>query len=135
MVQQQDVSATVERFFDALQTGDIASCEALFADDGVIWHNYDQQEQPKTQALAALAGLSQLQARFEIVGRDVIADGCVQRHVVWVSLPDGLTTGIPAIQRISCADGRIQRIDEYMDSAQMAAAMRALQAGAVTQPT
>lgn len=122
-----DVLATVEKFFTALQNGDIATCEALFTDDGVIWHNYDRIEQPKAEALAAIGGLAALRPTFEIVGRDVLPDGCVQRHVVQVSLPNGAAE-IPAIQRISCVDGRISRIEEYMDSAQMAAAMQALHA-------
>jgi ketosteroid isomerase-like protein len=125
-----DVLATVDKFFTALATGDQATCEALFTDDAVIWHNYDKVEQPKTEALAALAGLAHLQARFDIVGRDFADNTCVQRHVVRLSLPNGEVAAIPAIQRISLADGRIQRIDEYMDSAQMMAAMQALQAGA-----
>jgi ketosteroid isomerase-like protein len=49
--------------------------------------------------------------------------------VVHVTLPDGNQTEIHAIQRISVVDGRITRIDEYMDSAQMAAAVQALRAG------
>ncbi|MDT7701268.1 MAG: hypothetical protein QOJ30_3593 [Pseudonocardiales bacterium] len=122
-----DVLTIVERFFTALQNGDIATCEELFTDDGVIWHNYDRIEQPKAEALAALGGLAGLRPTFEIVGRDVLPDGCVQRHVVQVSLPNG-DAAIPAMQRISCVNGRISRIEEYMDSAQMAAAMQALHA-------
>ncbi len=124
-----DVAATVDKFFTALATGDQATCEALFTDDAVVWHNYTQQEQPKSEALAALAGLAQMRAEFEIIGRDLSEDTCVQRHVVRVTLPNGEVAAIPAIQRISFADGRIRRIEEYMDSAQMAAAIQALQAG------
>jgi ketosteroid isomerase-like protein len=124
-----DVAATVDKFFTALATGDQATCEALFTDDGVVWHNYTQQELPKSQALAALAGLAQMQAEFHIVGRDFTDDTCIQRHVVRVTLPSGDVAAIPAIQRISLSGGRIRRIEEYMDSAQMAAAMQALQAG------
>jgi ketosteroid isomerase-like protein len=130
MADHRDVQTTVDKFFAALATGDQATCQALFTDDAVVWHNYTQQEQPKSDALAALAGLAALQARFDIVGRDFADNTCVQRHVVRMSLPNGEVAAIPAIQRISCVDGRIQRIDEYMDSAQMMAAMQALQAGA-----
>ncbi|MEM6108766.1 nuclear transport factor 2 family protein [Mycobacterium sp. 050272] len=123
------VQATVDKFFTALATGDHTTCEALFTDDAVVWHNYTQQEQPKSEALAALAGLAAMRAEFHIVGRDFTDDTCVQRHVVRVTLPNGEVAAIPAIQRISLSGGRIRRIDEYMDSAQMAAAMQALQAG------
>lgn len=125
-----DVLSTVDKFVDALSTGDAASLDALFTDDAVIWHNYDQIGQPAREALAALAGLAVLQPRYEIAGRDVVDGACIQRHVVHITLPGGQPTSIPAIQRISVADGRIRRIDEYMDSAQMASAIQALQASA-----
>ncbi|MFZ2176242.1 MAG: nuclear transport factor 2 family protein, partial [Rhodococcus sp. (in: high G+C Gram-positive bacteria)] len=70
------------------------------------------------------------QAVFEIVGRDVTDGACVQRHVAKLSLPNGEVAAIPALQRISVVDGRISRIEEYMDSAQMGAAIQALQVGA-----
>jgi ketosteroid isomerase-like protein len=124
-----DVLATVQKFVDALTTGDGATLDSLFTDDAVIWHNYDRAAQPARDALAAVAGLAALQPRYEIVGRDALDNTCVQRHVVHVTLPDGNQAEIHAIQRISVVDGRITRIDEYMDSAQMAAAAQALQAG------
>lgn len=124
---QHDVLGTVERFVAALATGDAGALDALFTDDAVIWHNYDQVGQPAREALAALAGLAALAPRYEIAGRDLVDGACVQRHVVHITLPGGQPASIPAIQRISVVNGRIRRIDEYMDSAQMAAAMQALQ--------
>jgi ketosteroid isomerase-like protein len=123
-----DILSTVDKFVDALSTGDAGSLDALFTDDAVIWHNYDQVGQPAREALASLAGLAALQPRYEIAGRDVVDGACIQRHVVHITLPGGVSASIPAIQRISLAGGRIRRIDEYMDSAQMAAAVQALQA-------
>jgi ketosteroid isomerase-like protein len=123
-----DVLSIVDKFVEALSTGDAASLDALFTDDAVIWHNYDQVGQPAVEALAALASLAALQPRYEIAGRDVVDGACIQRHVVHVTLPGGQSASIPAIQRISLADGRIRRIDEYMDSAQMAAAVQVMQA-------
>ncbi|MCW2732308.1 MAG: hypothetical protein JWR13_3124 [Mycobacterium sp.] len=124
-----DVLSTVDKFVEALSTGDAARLDALFTDDAVIWHNYDQVGQPAREALAALAPLAALQPRYEIAGRDVVDGACIQRHVVHITLPGGEPASIPAIQRIAMADGRIRRIDEYMDSAQMAAAIQAMQAG------
>lgn len=126
---QSDAAGIVDRFFGALFSGDQATCQALFQDDGVVWHNYDQVEQPKDEALAQLAGVAALNPQFELVGRDVIADGLVQRHTIHIALPQGGRVSIHAVQRIAVVDGRISRIDEYMDSAQLGAAMQALQAG------
>ena len=126
---QQNVSSTVDRFVDALSTGNAGILHALFTDDAVIWHNYDQLAQPAAAALGALAGLAALRPRYEIIGRDVVDSACIQRHVVHLTLPGGQAASIPAIQRISVSDGLIRRIDEYMDSAQMLVAVQALQAG------
>jgi ketosteroid isomerase-like protein len=124
-----DVVATVDKFVEALSTGDGASLDSLFTDDAEIWHNYDQIDQPAAEALAALAGLAQLKPRYEIVGRDVVDGVCIQRHLVHITLPGGESAAIPVIQRIALTDNRIRRIDEYMDSAQIAAAMHAMHAG------
>ncbi|NVN53648.1 nuclear transport factor 2 family protein [Mycolicibacterium hippocampi] len=124
---QHDVLGTVEKFVAALTTGDAGVLDAIFTHDAVIWHNYDQVEQPAREALAALAGLAALAPRYEIAGRELVVGACVQRHVVHITLPGGQPASIPAIQRISVVNGQIRRIDEYMDSAQMAAAMQALQ--------
>ena len=129
-VDQNDVQATVDKFFSALAAGDLATCEALFTDDAVVWHNFDELEQPKKDALAALSGFAHVQAEFDIIGRDLVGSTCIQRHVVRLSLPDGSTLTMPAIQRICCQQGRISRIDEYLDSAQLGPLVQALQAGA-----
>lgn len=129
-----DVLVTVDKFVEALSTGDAACLDSLFTDDAVIWHNYDKSSQPARQALAALAPLAALQPRYEIAGRDVVDGACIQRHVVHLTLPGGEPASIPAIQRIAMVDGRIRRIDEYMDSTQMAAAIQAMQAGPPPAP-
>jgi ketosteroid isomerase-like protein len=129
-----EVLSTVDKFVAALSTGDAACLDALFTDDAVIWHNYDQVTQPAREALAPLAPLAALQPRYEIAGRDVVDGACIQRHVVHLTLPGGESASIPAIQRISLADGRIRRIDEYMDSAQMAAVVQAMQAMQASPP-
>lgn len=129
-----EVLSTVDKFVDALSTGDAAGVGALFTDDAVIWHNYDQVGQPALEALAALAALAALQPRYEIAGRDVVDGACIQRHVVHLTLPGGESASIAAIQRISLAGGRIRRIDEYMDSAQMAPVVQAMQAMQASPP-
>jgi ketosteroid isomerase-like protein len=121
------ILSTVDEFVDALSVGDTAGLRALFTDDAVIWHNYDQVGQPAMEAISALAPLAALQPRYEITGRDVVDGACIQRHVVHLTLPGGESAAIPAIQRIAVTDGRIRRIDEYMDSGQVAAVVQAMQ--------
>jgi ketosteroid isomerase-like protein len=120
---QDEITAVVSGFFEALGSGDLATCDALMADDALVWHNYDQAEQPKAEALGALGFLTLLTPEFRITKRDFLADGCVQQHVAVIAFPDGVTFEVPAIQRIYVDSGRITRVEEYMDSAAMGAVM------------
>jgi ketosteroid isomerase-like protein len=110
-----------ERFFAALQRGDVQGATALFADGAVVWHNWDQLEQTPSEALAPVAALAPLQPRLELVRRYVVSDGCVQQHVIRLTAPSGAPVEIPAIQRICIEAGKITRIDEYMDTNAFAA--------------
>ncbi|MGB8405610.1 MAG: nuclear transport factor 2 family protein [Mycobacterium sp.] len=110
-------------FYKALEQGDFDYCSTLFAEDAAIWHNYDQHEQSSETVLSELA-LVPARLRFEVVGRDVLADACIQRHIVHLCGVGGATAQFPAIQRIQLRDGLIQRIDEYLDPAAVEAAGR-----------
>ena len=116
-------ASTVAAFHAALERGDFEHCSTLFTDDAVIWHNYDQREQSSADALSELARVPAL-LHFEVVGRDLVGDTCVQRHIVHLCGPGGVTAQFPAIQRIELRDGLIARIDEYLDPAAVAAAGR-----------
>lgn len=115
MSSDAEVLATVDRFFAALAAGDLATCGEIFTDDAVVWHNYDLAEQPKGVALQVFEGLGAMGITFDVVRRYVVPDGCIQQHVVRRTDADGVTREVAAIQRIVCRDGRISRIDEYMD--------------------
>ena len=118
-----EIAGVVDRFFEALSDGDLGTCGGLMSDDALVWHNYDQAEQPKADALGALGFLTMLKPEFRITRRDFLDDGCVQQHVAVIAFPDGTTIEVPAIQRISVNGGRITRVEEYMDSAAMGAVM------------
>jgi ketosteroid isomerase-like protein len=116
---EAEVLATVDRFYAALEACDLPTCEQIFTDDAVVWRCVDRIERSKAEALAEVAGMLQ-HVHFEIVRRYVVPDGCVQQHVVSATNPAG-ETEIPAVHRICCEGGRISRIEEYFDSAQIAA--------------
>ena len=46
--------------------------------------------------------------------------GFVQQHVLRATARNGVEMVIPAILHIHCADGRITRVEEYLDPAQAA---------------
>jgi ketosteroid isomerase-like protein len=124
------IEALAARFFAAVPAGDVATLESLYADDAVVWHNYDQIGQTRAENLATLGALHRVLAdwRYEEVRRDVLADGFVQQHVLRATAPGGALE-VPAMMRVWCADGRITRIDEYLDTGQLGP-LRVRRAGA-----
>jgi ketosteroid isomerase-like protein len=109
----------VERFFAALEAGDIDGVRAIYAPDAVIWHNDDLIEQPVEQNLKVLAGLHKVVSglRYEIVRRVPADDGVIQQHVLRGSLPGGQPVELHAAMYLQVKDGRVTRIEEYLDSA------------------
>jgi ketosteroid isomerase-like protein len=122
-VSDDDIDQLASRFFQALERGDVAAVSECYAPDAMIWHNYDQVEQTRDANLRVLrwvvdnvAGL-----RYEDIRRVALDDGFVQQHVLRGTAPNGTPLEVPAMMRVMVADGRITRLEEYLDTAQVAA--------------
>ncbi len=94
---------------------------AIYAPDARIWHNNDQVTQDVAQNLAVLGWVTKNIAslRYEEVRRHVTPSGFVQQHVLRGTAPNGKPLEVPACILCSVANGRITRLDEYLDSAQL----------------
>ncbi|MDT2007867.1 DUF4440 domain-containing protein [Rhodococcus opacus] len=108
-----------DRFFAAVSCGDEAALTELYAPDARIWHNDDGREQTVTENLRVLRWLSRTleNLRYEDIRRHRLPDGFAQQHVLRATLPDHGPLEVPASLFVRVADGRITRIDEYVDSA------------------
>lgn len=115
-----DIDALADRIFRAIETGDEATVAALWADDVVVWHNFDQKEQTKVQNLATLHWLTTncSELAYTDVRRDLLPDGFAQQHVLRGKAPNGRPFTVPAMLRVTVSEGLVARIDEYLDSAQ-----------------
>jgi ketosteroid isomerase-like protein len=91
-------------------------------DDAVMWHNYDPTEVPAAQAAANLAAIQAVlpDCRFEEVRAHGTGAVSVAQYVFTATLPDGSCLRAPGCFVVHERDGRIARIEEYMDSAQLA---------------
>lgn len=109
----------VSRFFAALEAGDIETLRAIYAPDAVIWHNDDLLEQPVEDNLKVLQGLHRAVSglRYDVIRRAPVQDGVLQQHVLRGALPDGREVALHAAMYLQVRDGRITRIEEYLDSA------------------
>jgi len=121
------VAELAQRFFDAIERGDIDAVGACYADDAVIWHNTDGLESSKAENLETLANFVQAipVRRYEDRRLLVTADSFVQQHALRCPRADGSIRELTAAIVCQVKDGQITRLDEYFDSAQLAAWRRA----------
>ena len=119
-----DLDALADRVFAAIEAGDLDAVSSMWADDVEVWHNDDGVVQTKDENLAVLAWLvrrTASRAYLDVV-RHVHDGGFAQRHVLRLGFDDGRTADLPAAIFVSVRDGRVARVDEYLDSAHVAAA-------------
>jgi ketosteroid isomerase-like protein len=121
-VQCDDIGGLADRFFAAIERGDVDEVASMYADDAVIWHNFDQLEQPKGHNLLILAWMVANigELSYDEVRRVVLDDGFVQQHVLRGMTRNGDQLEVPAMLRVFCDGERISRIEEYLDTAQVA---------------
>jgi ketosteroid isomerase-like protein len=118
-----DSLQVAERLFAAIMSGDIDGVRDVYHPDVVVWHNNDQQEQGRDANLAVLSwcvhnidGM-----RYENVRRHATEAGFVQQHVLRGRFTKtGAELEVPACIVCEVKDGQITRLDEYLDSAQVA---------------
>jgi ketosteroid isomerase-like protein len=112
-----------DKLFAAIPRGDLEAVRALYAPNAEIWHNHDGVTQDPAANLRVLEwvvrNISEL--RYEDVRRQATPSGFVQQHVLRGKAPSGKTLELPACIVCRVEGGRITRLDEYLDSAQLAA--------------
>ncbi|MEQ1866437.1 MAG: nuclear transport factor 2 family protein [Micropepsaceae bacterium] len=109
------------RFVDAIERADIDQIRAIYAPDARIWHNFDGKEQTVEENLKVLRWMARnlTDRHYRIQRRVEIPGGFVQQHVL-----EGKTVrgpfSMPACLVVLVEDGRITRLEEYLDSAHAA---------------
>jgi uncharacterized protein len=116
-----DALSLAERFFSAIERGDIEAVKAMYAPDARIWHSHDLKEQSVEENLRVLGWMSRnLSSRRYIVHRRVaIPGGFLQQHTLEATTRGGPFT-MPACIVVEVRDGRIARLEEYLDSGRVA---------------
>jgi ketosteroid isomerase-like protein len=114
------------RFFDAAERGDLDAISECFAGEIVVWHNIDEREKNKAECLASLAGSFSRLSDREYADRrmHIFSGGFVQQHVLRGTRKDGLRISMPAAVVCCIRDGKIFRLDEYLDTPRVAEARK-----------
>ena len=114
--------ALADRFMRAAEGDDEDAVLRCYAPDARIWHNNDQKAQGPEENVKVLRWVWDRlkQRRYEIVSRQAFPGGYVQQHILTGVLTDGTPFRMPACLVVTVENERIARLDEYIDSAQIA---------------
>lgn len=120
MTTANDTNMLADRFMRAIETGDIQEVRACYAPDARIWHNNDGLEQTVDENARVLSWVARHLSgrRYEIKSRHIFDGGYVQQHVLHGTLRNGKPFSMPACLVVTVTNGRIARLDEYLDSVQ-----------------
>lgn len=115
----QEIEESAAHFVDTVQRGDGEAMRACYAPDGVIWHNTDNKEQTIDENIAVLNWFVETlpDRKYTVLRREVIPNGFVQQHILSATLPTGEAWKMDACVVVSMENGKIKRLDEYLDSA------------------
>jgi ketosteroid isomerase-like protein len=116
-----------DRLFAAIERNDEATLEQMFDDDITVWRSGARRDDDKARALRVLhwfIGVT-TQRRYEILDRQLFADGFVQQHILHATGHNGgsIALRVCIVIRLgvqSSSRAQIGRIDEYFDPAELA---------------
>ena len=115
-----------DRLCAAICAGDLERVREIYAPGIRVWHNAERAEQALDENLRVLAWVAKNVEglRYEQVRRTRTESGFGQQHVLRGTAPRGEAIEIEACLVCRVEGGRITRIDEYLDSAQLAPLFR-----------
>jgi uncharacterized protein len=105
-----------------VQAGDLEELRSIYAEDAQIWHNFDQVNQTVDENLRVLTWMHRRvkDLRYEEVRRFEIPGGFLQQHVLRGIAPSGQPLEVPGATICTVKDGRVTRLEAYVDSAHTA---------------
>ncbi len=102
----------------AIEAGDVERVRTFYAPDARIWHNFDDREQTVDENLATLTWMCRVldDRHYDVLRRDPVDNGVMQMHVLrGVVKATGEPFAMHAALVATMSDGRVTRIDEYLD--------------------
>ena len=120
----KDTAAIAAEFFAAIERGDLDAVRELYAPDVQVWHNVTGRTQTREENLRLLKFFTGRVAelRYEVLARDFFPGGFVQRHVLHGKLASGELVAASVCLVVHVANGRIERLFEYLDPAAVSGA-------------
>src|SRR5262245_54106216 len=118
-----EIRELCNRFFDAYQDRRVDLLAEIYAPDCIVWHNVFGRETTGQQNLAALPASYEGQRRRTYNDRviNTFDDGFVIQYTLHGVQHSGHRGALWICIVGQCRDGKITRIDEYMDSSKFPA--------------
>ncbi len=120
----EEAVEVVRLYNEAWLNRDLVAMERYLADDLVLWHNHIRQEFDKPTMMKFVGDALHVLAKVEFRNprRMGTERGCIQQHEIYCEMFDGgIVDNAPQAIVYSVANGRINRIEEYIDGPALAA--------------
>jgi ketosteroid isomerase-like protein len=120
---ESSILALAERFSAAAGSGDIEALRQIYAEDARIWHNFDNVGQTVDENLKVIGWMEHVLPgrKYDVLRRVVIPGGYLQQHVLSGTTRKGASISIHACLVVMVKNGRISRLEGYLDPTQAAA--------------
>ena len=130
MSNAEDFTRIANELKQAATDGDLDALRGLYATDAVIWHNVDDTEKTVDESLQFLAGLRGVTTRtwYDRQKLTLTEQGFVLEHYTGAELTTGEEMLIPSCLVVTVTDGKIARLNEYIETSAAAPAFAALAA-------
>jgi ketosteroid isomerase-like protein len=114
--------AVVDAFFDAISRADIPAARACCTPDAIFWHSFDGVPMDLDTISRDWAALAEAfpERAFVDARRSPTPDGFVQQHMMTARSASGERMAWAICMVIRLREGRISRLDEYIDRAGLA---------------
>ncbi|HZO35607.1 MAG TPA: nuclear transport factor 2 family protein [Solirubrobacteraceae bacterium] len=130
MSNAEDFTRIANELKQAADSGDLDALRNVYATDAVIWHNVDDTEKTVEESLKFLGALRAVTTRTWYADQrlTLTENGFVLQHYTGAELKSGEELSIPSALIVTVKDGKISRLEEYIESNAAAPAFAALAA-------
>lgn len=107
----------LDRFFGSMQPCDTAALRDCLTGDAIVWHSFDRKPMQPDDLVKTWEGMASAYTERGVadVCRQQTPTGYVQQHLFVVRGKDGVRKAWPVCVVVQVRDGKIARLDEYID--------------------
>ncbi len=107
----------LDRFFGSMQPCDTDALRDCLTEDAIVWHSFDRVAMRPDDVVKTWEGMAAAYPERGVtnVRRQQTPTGYVQQHLFVVCGKDGTRKAWPVCVVVQIRDGKIARLDEYID--------------------